>query len=225
MAIWLRWGVRKKYEHQPHAKRPQRAPLQSHIKANRKTLQSGRRPWLGRLPDAWCWRRRSVRTGQWQLPSRRANQGGYGCRPLHQCVGKESSRHSLKLFDYRSKMFLLYAFDYQIAYRPRTHLRVIFVNRATNSSGSNMASHRVHRLLAALEILPPLAFGTNKMRNDWTGHGGVVGQQDARLRNELLLSEILRVRELLGDVWTNTQLITHCIAGRSEASSKTRSPS
>ena len=82
-------------DHRPHAKRPQRAPLQSHVKANRTALQSARRPWLGRLPDAWCWRRRSVRTGQWQLPSRRANQGSCGCRPLHQCVGKESSRHSL----------------------------------------------------------------------------------------------------------------------------------
>jgi hypothetical protein len=89
--------VRKKCEHRPHAKRPQRAPLQSYVEANRKTLQSARRPWLGRLPDAWCWRRRSVRTGQWQLPSRRANQGSYGCCPLHQCVGKESSRHSLNL--------------------------------------------------------------------------------------------------------------------------------
>jgi hypothetical protein len=97
MAIWLRWGVRKKYEHQPHAKRPQCAPLQSHIKANRKTLQSARRPWLGRLPDAWCRRRRPLRTGQWQLPSRRANQGSRGRRPLHQCVGKESSRHLLTL--------------------------------------------------------------------------------------------------------------------------------
>jgi hypothetical protein len=53
---------------------------------------------------------------------------------------------------------------------------------------------------------------TNKMRNDWTGHGGVVGQEDARLRNELLLSEILKVRELLADVWSTTQLVhaLHC---------------
>ena len=36
-----------------------------------------------------------VRTGQWQLPSRRANQGSCGPRPLHQCAGKESSRLSL----------------------------------------------------------------------------------------------------------------------------------
>ena len=46
-----------------------------------------------------------------QLPSRSANQGSRGRRPLHQCAGKESSRRSLKLFNYRSKMFLLYAFD------------------------------------------------------------------------------------------------------------------
>jgi hypothetical protein len=53
---------------------------------------------------------------------------------------------------------------------------------------------------------------TNKMRNDWTGHGGVVSQQDARLRNEELVSEINKLRDLLGDVWTNTQLVhaLHC---------------
>ena len=83
-------------DHRPHAKRPQCAPLQSYIEANRKTLQSACRPWLERLPDAWCWRRRSIRTGQWQLPSRRANQESRGPRPLHQCVGKESSRQPLK---------------------------------------------------------------------------------------------------------------------------------
>ena len=83
-------------DHRPHAKRPQRAPLQSHVKANRKTLQSACRPWLERLPDAWCWRRRSVGTGQWQLPSRRANQGSCGRHSLRQCAGKESSRQPLK---------------------------------------------------------------------------------------------------------------------------------
>ena len=56
-------GVSRKYDHRPHAKRPQCAPLQSYVEANRTALRSARRPWLERLPDAWCWRWRSVRTG------------------------------------------------------------------------------------------------------------------------------------------------------------------
>jgi hypothetical protein len=53
---------------------------------------------------------------------------------------------------------------------------------------------------------------TNKMRNDWGGHGGVVGQTDAQLRNELLLAEIQKLREALADVWIEIQLIQalHC---------------
>jgi len=38
--------------------------------------------------------------GPVQLSARRANYGGYGCRPLHQCVGKEGSQHSLKHLNY-----------------------------------------------------------------------------------------------------------------------------
>ncbi len=48
---------------------------------------------------------------------------------------------------------------------------------------------------------------TNKMRNDWTGHGGVVGQDEAQLRNEQLLAEVQNLRESFADVWANVQLI------------------
>jgi len=60
--------------------------------------------------------------------------------------------------------------------------------------------------------LAEIVSATNKMRNDWTGHGGVVSQEDARLRNELLLSEILKLRDLLSDVWSSAQLVhaLHC---------------
>ncbi len=53
---------------------------------------------------------------------------------------------------------------------------------------------------------------TNKMRNDWSGHGGVVGQEEAQLRNEQLLAEVQKLREVIADTWAEAQLIhaLHC---------------
>ena len=53
---------------------------------------------------------------------------------------------------------------------------------------------------------------TNKMRNDWSGHGGVVGQEEAQLRNEQLLAEVQKLREAMEDTWAETQLVhaLHC---------------
>ena len=48
---------------------------------------------------------------------------------------------------------------------------------------------------------------TNKMRNDWGGHGGVVGQEEAQLRNEQLVGELQNLRDVLADTWSVTQLI------------------
>lgn len=48
---------------------------------------------------------------------------------------------------------------------------------------------------------------TNKMRNDWSGHGGVVGQEEAELRNQKLLAELQKLRRIFADAWVNTQLI------------------
>ncbi len=48
---------------------------------------------------------------------------------------------------------------------------------------------------------------TNKMRNDWRGHSGVVGQGEAQLRNEQLLAEVERLRETMADTWVQTQLM------------------
>ena len=47
---------------------------------------------------------------------------------------------------------------------------------------------------------------TNKMRNDW-GHGGVVGQEEAELRNQNLLAELQKLRGIFADAWVDTQLI------------------
>jgi hypothetical protein len=53
---------------------------------------------------------------------------------------------------------------------------------------------------------------TNKMRNDWGGHGGVVGQEEAEMRNQQLLAEVQNLREAITDTWSETQLIhaLHC---------------
>ncbi len=53
---------------------------------------------------------------------------------------------------------------------------------------------------------------TNKMRNDWSGHGGVVGQQEAESRNQQLLAEVQKLREAIADTWAETQMIhaLHC---------------
>jgi hypothetical protein len=48
---------------------------------------------------------------------------------------------------------------------------------------------------------------TNKMRNDWAGHGGVVSQAEARLRNEQLLAELQKLRETMADDWRQIQLL------------------
>jgi hypothetical protein len=53
---------------------------------------------------------------------------------------------------------------------------------------------------------------TNKMRNDWKGHGSVVGNEDARLRNEQLVGELQKLREAIADTWAETQLI-HLVRG------------
>ena len=48
---------------------------------------------------------------------------------------------------------------------------------------------------------------TNKMRNDWRGHGGFPSQEEAQLRNEQLIEELQKLREVIADAWAETQLI------------------
>jgi hypothetical protein len=65
--------------------------------------------------------------------------------------------------------------------------------------------------LSRKELLDILST-TNKMRNDWSGHGGVVGQEEAQLRNQQLLFQVQKLREVIADTWAETQLICalHC---------------
>ena len=67
------------------------------------------------------------------------------------------------------------------------------------------------KMLGRKELAEVLAV-TNKMRNDWTGHGGVVSQTEAQLRNEQLLGEAHELRNLMADDWADIQLIyaIHC---------------
>jgi hypothetical protein len=73
------------------------------------------------------------------------------------------------------------------------------------------SSLTVPRALSRKE-LPGILSATNKMRNDWTGHGGVVSQEEARLRNEQLIGEVQKMREAIAELWDETQLIhaLHC---------------
>jgi hypothetical protein len=59
--------------------------------------------------------------------------------------------------------------------------------------------------LSRIELVPILSNG-NKMRNDLV-HGGAVGQAEAQLINENLVSELQRFREVRSDTWAGTQLI------------------
>ncbi len=60
--------------------------------------------------------------------------------------------------------------------------------------------------LSRIEIVSILA-ETNKMRNDWLGHGGVIGQEEAKLRNEQLLGKVQELRDAMADTWIETELI------------------
>jgi hypothetical protein len=61
-------------------------------------------------------------------------------------------------------------------------------------------------MLARKELAMVLSTA-NRMRNDWAGHGGVVGQVEARLRNEQLLAEVQKLREIMADGWHQVQLV------------------
>ncbi len=56
---------------------------------------------------------------------------------------------------------------------------------------------------ALLEVLDI----TNKMRNDWKGHGGVVSNKEAKSRNEQLQLELYKLQEIFADLWEDTLLI------------------
>ena len=57
---------------------------------------------------------------------------------------------------------------------------------------------------------------TNKMRNDWSGHGGVVGEGEAKRRNELLLEQLEKLREAMAGLWEVTTLVNalYCVPSK-----------
>jgi hypothetical protein len=67
-------------------------------------------------------------------------------------------------------------------------------------------SSALPRMLARKELAAVLST-TNTMRNDWTGHGGVVSQGEAKLRNQQLVAELQKLQEAMGDVWSGTELV------------------
>jgi hypothetical protein len=62
------------------------------------------------------------------------------------------------------------------------------------------------RVLSKPQLLAVIS-DTNRMRNDWSGHGGIVGQDAAKLRNDLLLGQV-QLREVFGNAWSDMQLIS-----------------
>lgn len=70
------------------------------------------------------------------------------------------------------------------------------------------ADHTFHlaRILSKEELAAVVA-RTNKYRNDWKGHGGVLGNDEAAARNELLMTELQLLRESLEDLWVRTEVI------------------
>lgn len=73
------------------------------------------------------------------------------------------------------------------------------------------SSLKLPSLLCSKDIAAVLG-ATNKMRNDWSGHGGVVGQEEAKLRNEQLLGQVEKLRQAMSDVWDRSVIVTalHC---------------
>jgi hypothetical protein len=63
------------------------------------------------------------------------------------------------------------------------------------------------RVLSRSELLIVIS-DTNKMRNDWSGHGGIVGQDVGKLRNDLLLGQVQKLREVFENAWNEMQLIS-----------------
>lgn len=62
------------------------------------------------------------------------------------------------------------------------------------------------KIISSLEIANILSI-TNKKRNDWKGHSGIVGQEEAKLRNEQLLGEVQKLRDIMAGVWDEIELI------------------
>ncbi len=67
-------------------------------------------------------------------------------------------------------------------------------------------SPEFYQALSTVELASVLST-TNKWRNDWQGHGGAVGPEEAKLRNEQLLGQLQKLHQILGNGWTHTRLV------------------
>lgn len=65
---------------------------------------------------------------------------------------------------------------------------------------------KLPRLLCSKEIIDVLQ-KTNSMRNNWTGHGGIVGQEEAQHRNEQLFGQVEKLRQAMSDVWDTSVVV------------------
>ncbi|MCK9420535.1 MAG: hypothetical protein M0R70_14280 [Nitrospirae bacterium] len=85
-------------------------------------------------------------------------------------------------------------------------------DRSTCAEIFSDSSNALSTTLSRIELTSILS-DTNKMRNDWSGHGGVIGQEEAKLRNEQLLAKVQKLREVMADTWIETNLIQslHCV--------------
>lgn len=70
---------------------------------------------------------------------------------------------------------------------------------------------KLPRILCSTDIVAILE-ATNRMRNKWIGHGGVVGQAEARVRNEQLLGQVEKLRQVMSDIWDTAVVVNalHC---------------
>jgi len=70
---------------------------------------------------------------------------------------------------------------------------------------------RLPSLISGKEIAAVIG-ATNKMRNDWSGHGGVLGQDEARIRNAQLLGQLEKMRLAMSDLWDSAVVVNalHC---------------
>lgn len=66
--------------------------------------------------------------------------------------------------------------------------------------------------ILSCKALAPIFSATNKMRNDWAGHGGVVGHEEAKRRNQMLLAEVEKLRECMSGIWLEMNMLSalHC---------------
>lgn len=89
--------------------------------------------------------------------------------------------------------------------------RALCADMFSDSSLSLPAALTQKELAAILAV-------TNKMRNDWSGHGGVVGQSEAESRNQRLILQVESLRGVIADAWAETQLLRalHCRPRRNQ---------